>query len=179
MTIGFGQMMYTPNDKTRSDLIKDDRPFAGALMLSLGYNARRGDTLRTSQLRVGVVVGPPPRPGKSRTGGMTPSGGQIQWLETSTARRTRAALLHERRTRVIRQRKRQRLGLGSDPPLGRQRAISPPTRMSAENCAMATPAGRFRHGTAAPGWKTPRPCVRPLAATGTGTCSWRSTVAGF
>jgi hypothetical protein len=41
MTIGFGQMMYTPNDKTRSDLIKDDRPFAGALMLSLGYNARR------------------------------------------------------------------------------------------------------------------------------------------
>ena len=46
MTIGFGQMMYTPNDKTRSDLIKDDRPFAGALMLSLGYNARRGDTLR-------------------------------------------------------------------------------------------------------------------------------------
>lgn len=49
MTIGFGQMMYTPNDKTRSDLIKDDRPFAGALMLSLGYNARRGDTLRTSQ----------------------------------------------------------------------------------------------------------------------------------
>ena len=55
MTIGFGQMMYTPNDKTRSDLIKDDRPFAGALMLSLGYNARRGDTLRTSQIRVGVV----------------------------------------------------------------------------------------------------------------------------
>ena len=59
MTIGFGQMMHTPSDKTRSDLIKDDRPFAGAMMLSFGYNARRGDTLRTSQIRVGVV-GPPP-----------------------------------------------------------------------------------------------------------------------
>ena len=33
----------------------DDRPFAGALMLSFGYNARLADTLRTSQIRVGVV----------------------------------------------------------------------------------------------------------------------------
>ena len=62
MTIGFGQMMYTPSDKTRSDLIKDDRPFAGAMMLSFGYNARRGDTLRTSQIP--SVLGPCPRPGK-------------------------------------------------------------------------------------------------------------------
>lgn len=55
MTIGIGQMMYTPNDKMPSYLIQDDRPFAGALMLSAGYNARRGESLRTSQLRVGVV----------------------------------------------------------------------------------------------------------------------------
>ena len=55
MTIGIGQMMYTPTDKVPSHLIEDDRPFAGALMLSFGYNARRGDSLRTSQIRVGVV----------------------------------------------------------------------------------------------------------------------------
>jgi hypothetical protein len=103
MTIGFGQMMYTPNDKTRSDLIKDDRPFAGALMLSLGYNARRGDTLRTSQLRVGVV-------------GPSSQARQVQnwWHDTVGVDRFNGwrhqlrdepvlQLLHERRTRVIRQ----------------------------------------------------------------------------
>lgn len=55
MTAGFGQLMYTPADETRSDLIEDDRPYAGALMFSLGYHARKGDHLRSSQLRFGVV----------------------------------------------------------------------------------------------------------------------------
>lgn len=55
MTIGIGQTIYTPTDKVRTDLIEDDRPYAGALLLSFGYNARRGDSLRTSQIRVGMV----------------------------------------------------------------------------------------------------------------------------
>ena len=70
MTIGFGQMMYTPTDKTRSDLIADDRPFAGALMLSFGYNARLEDTLRT--LADSRWRGRPSSwPDKHRTGGTT------------------------------------------------------------------------------------------------------------
>ncbi|MCF7220444.1 MULTISPECIES: lipid A deacylase LpxR family protein [Gammaproteobacteria] len=55
MTIGLGQMMYTPTDRVPRELIADDRPYAGALMFSVGYNARRGDHLRTSQLRLGIV----------------------------------------------------------------------------------------------------------------------------
>lgn len=55
MTIGLGQVMYTPTDREPSHLIENDRPYAGALMLSLGYNARRGDDLLTSQVRIGVV----------------------------------------------------------------------------------------------------------------------------
>lgn len=55
MTIGLGQMMYTPTDRERSDLIVDDRPYAGALLVSIGYNARKDHRLRTSQLRLGVV----------------------------------------------------------------------------------------------------------------------------
>ena len=55
MTIGLGQVMYTPTDHLRTDLITDDRPYAGALMFSMGYNARKGDQLRTSQIRCGIV----------------------------------------------------------------------------------------------------------------------------
>lgn len=55
MTIGLGQVMYTPKDRMRNDLITDDRPYAGALMFSLGYNARKGGQLRTSQIRMGLV----------------------------------------------------------------------------------------------------------------------------
>ena len=63
MSMGFGQMMYTPEDRHRRDLIADDRPYAGALMLSLGYNARRGDYLQTSMLRFGIV-GPAAKAGE-------------------------------------------------------------------------------------------------------------------
>lgn len=55
MTIRLDQMMYTPNDNLRTNLIADDRPYAGALMFSMGYNARKGNQLRTSQVRIGVV----------------------------------------------------------------------------------------------------------------------------
>lgn len=55
MTIGIGQIIYTPTDKVRADRIRDDRPYAGALMLSFGYNARRGNSLRSSQIRAGMV----------------------------------------------------------------------------------------------------------------------------
>jgi lipid A 3-O-deacylase len=55
MVVRVSQGIYTPADRERSDLILDDRPYAGVLMVSLGYNARRGDHLRTTQLGIGVV----------------------------------------------------------------------------------------------------------------------------
>ena len=47
--------IYTPDDKTRSDLIAEDRPYAGVLLLGVGYNARSGDRLQTTHLRMGMV----------------------------------------------------------------------------------------------------------------------------
>ncbi|THF64904.1 lipid A deacylase LpxR family protein [Pseudothauera nasutitermitis] len=55
MTMGIGQLLFTPTDRTRTDLIRDDRPYAAALLYGWGYNARRGDHLRTSQVRIGMV----------------------------------------------------------------------------------------------------------------------------
>ena len=55
MVVTFGQAIFTPTDYTRSDLITDDRPYAAALLVGLGYNARNGDQLRTTQLQLGIV----------------------------------------------------------------------------------------------------------------------------
>ncbi|QNH18194.1 hypothetical protein HEP74_03366 [Xanthomonas sp. SS] len=55
MVFSFGQAIYTPTDKTRRDLIRDDRPYAAVLAVNFGYNARNGDRLRTTQLLLGMV----------------------------------------------------------------------------------------------------------------------------
>lgn len=55
MTVGFGQLMYTPSEPGPSDLIVNDRPYAGALMFSVGYNARKREMLRSAVLRFGMV----------------------------------------------------------------------------------------------------------------------------
>ena len=55
MIATFTQGIFTPTDYTRSDLIEDDRPYVGALLAGLGYNARQGDRLRTTQLQAGLI----------------------------------------------------------------------------------------------------------------------------
>jgi hypothetical protein len=55
MVATFSQALFTPEDRKRSDLIRDDRPYAAALLVGLGYHARSGAHLRTSQLRLGIV----------------------------------------------------------------------------------------------------------------------------
>lgn len=50
-----GQGLFTPTDPTRRDLIADDRPYAGILLASFGYNARNDDQLRTTQLQLGLI----------------------------------------------------------------------------------------------------------------------------
>ncbi len=57
----FGQSMYTPEDKTRTDLIRDDRPYAGLLYMGLAWNRRihpQGggyEMLDTRELTLGVI----------------------------------------------------------------------------------------------------------------------------
>ena len=55
MVVGFGHAIFTPQDPTAVEVIPDDRPYAGILLVSLGYNARKGDSLRTTQLQFGLV----------------------------------------------------------------------------------------------------------------------------
>lgn len=55
MVFTLGQGLFTPTDAARTDLITDDRPYAGVLRVGLGYNARSGEHLRSTHLRLGLV----------------------------------------------------------------------------------------------------------------------------
>lgn len=102
MTIGLGQVMYTPTDRTRTDLIADDRPYAGALMVSLGYNARKGDHLRTSQIRLGVV-GPAALARQTQSEWHDIIGvGRFNGWQHQLHNEPVVQLIHERHTRVLR-----------------------------------------------------------------------------
>ncbi len=54
-SFAFGQSMFTPRDITVSQLIQDDRPYAGWLYGSVGLLSDRDDRLDNLQLSVGVV----------------------------------------------------------------------------------------------------------------------------
>ncbi|HEY0883758.1 MAG TPA: lipid A deacylase LpxR family protein [Ramlibacter sp.] len=61
VVVKFGQSMYTPGDFARTDLIRDDRPYAGLLYLGLSWNrrqpdeARRVEMLDTREVTLGVI----------------------------------------------------------------------------------------------------------------------------
>jgi lipid A 3-O-deacylase len=55
VTFSIGQTIYTPEDWTRTDPIPDDRPYAGWLFASMGYQTRNDDQLDTLETRFGVV----------------------------------------------------------------------------------------------------------------------------
>ena len=61
MTVKFGQSMYTPEDGTRTDLITDDRPYAGLLYMGLAWNRRKHEPesnqemLDTREITLGVI----------------------------------------------------------------------------------------------------------------------------
>ncbi len=61
VVVKFGQSMYTPGDFARTDLVTDDRPYAGLLYMGLSWNRRqpdadgRGETLDTREVTLGVI----------------------------------------------------------------------------------------------------------------------------
>jgi hypothetical protein len=102
MVLGFGQVLFTPTDRTRTDLIAEDRPYAAALLFSVGYNARRDGTLHTAQLRLGIV-GPSARGRQVQNGwhhiiGVDPFDGWDNQLRDEPV----AQLLYEQRQRGLR-----------------------------------------------------------------------------
>lgn len=55
MVVTAGQSMFTPRDRSRIDLIPNDRPYAGWLYLGLGYNARDARQMDSVEVNLGVV----------------------------------------------------------------------------------------------------------------------------
>ena len=61
VVVRFGQSIYTPEDYTRTDLIADDRPYAGLLYMGLAWNRRvqpkdaNYEMLDTRELTLGVI----------------------------------------------------------------------------------------------------------------------------
>lgn len=61
VVVKFGQSMYTPADNTRTDLIVDDRPYAGLLYMGLSWNRRKHEPqtnlemLDTREITFGVI----------------------------------------------------------------------------------------------------------------------------
>jgi hypothetical protein len=55
VSVSFGQSMYTPEDKERTDLITDDRPYAGFTYLGLGLHSRNLNQMDTFELDVGII----------------------------------------------------------------------------------------------------------------------------
>ena len=55
MVITAGQLMYTPADRKRTDLIRNDRPYAAWLYLGMGYNARNGPRMDSVEINLGMV----------------------------------------------------------------------------------------------------------------------------
>lgn len=60
VTARFGQSMYTPKDYARTDLITNDRPYAGLLYMGLAWNRRKQaadgqEMLDTREITLGVI----------------------------------------------------------------------------------------------------------------------------
>jgi hypothetical protein len=61
VVVKFGQSMFTPKDPFRTDLILDDRPYAGLLYVGMAWNRRKhepqnnSEVLDTRELTLGVI----------------------------------------------------------------------------------------------------------------------------
>jgi hypothetical protein len=55
VSVSLGQNIYTPEDKERSDLILDDRPYAGITYLGLGLHSKNARQMDTLEFDLGIV----------------------------------------------------------------------------------------------------------------------------
>ncbi|MCP5155541.1 MAG: lipid A deacylase LpxR family protein [Ectothiorhodospiraceae bacterium] len=55
IAVSIGQSMYTPSDITRTDLVRDDRPYAGWLYGSLAFHNRKAEWLDIIEVQAGLV----------------------------------------------------------------------------------------------------------------------------
>ena len=55
VVISFGQLMYTPEDREATELLSDQRPYAGYLYLGFGFHSRTENRLDSVEVNFGVV----------------------------------------------------------------------------------------------------------------------------
>jgi len=55
VSLSVGQNIYTPEDLTRSDLIKDDRPYSGITYFAIGFHSKSGHRMDSLELDLGIV----------------------------------------------------------------------------------------------------------------------------
>ncbi|MBW2557723.1 MAG: lipid A deacylase LpxR family protein [Deltaproteobacteria bacterium] len=55
VSFSLGQSMYTPEEIERSDLIEEDRPYAGITYLAVGFHSKNDWQMDTLELDVGIV----------------------------------------------------------------------------------------------------------------------------
>jgi lipid A 3-O-deacylase len=55
VSLSLGQNIYTPEDKERSDLVRDDRPYAGITYLGLGLHSKNRRQMDTLEFDLGIV----------------------------------------------------------------------------------------------------------------------------
>lgn len=55
VVLSLGQLMYTPEDIDATEVVPDDRPYAGYLYFSAGYHTRSRAQLDTIEINLGVV----------------------------------------------------------------------------------------------------------------------------
>jgi len=55
LSLSIGQNMYTPEDTDSSDLVKDDRQYAGVAFISIGLNSKSERRMDTLELGFGIV----------------------------------------------------------------------------------------------------------------------------
>lgn len=55
ISLSIGQNMYTPEDTDRTDLIKDDRPYAGVGYAGIGFHSKNQKRMDTLEVDLGIV----------------------------------------------------------------------------------------------------------------------------
>jgi len=55
VSFSIGQNMYTPDDQDRTDLIKDDRPYAGISYVAIGFTSKNTKSMHTMEIATGIV----------------------------------------------------------------------------------------------------------------------------
>lgn len=55
VVISVGQSIFTPQETSRSDLVRDDRPYAGWLYLGVGFHSKTESQLDTLEVQMGVI----------------------------------------------------------------------------------------------------------------------------